>query len=174
MNKSEKVQVVNRLIEKINQAKVAVLINFHGLNVEKMNLLRRELKKVSSELVVAKNTLLKRASLGTRFELLNPYFTGPTGVTFGYKDVVAPVKVLTKFQKDSAELGIKAALLGTKVLNTEEIMELSNLPSREVLLSRLLYLLKSAPTNFVNILTAAPLGLIFILNELKRRKETPS
>jgi large subunit ribosomal protein L10 len=174
LNQAEKAQAISKLTEKINRAKVAVLISFQGLNVEKMNMLRRELKKVSSELVVAKNTLLERASQGTHFELLNSHLHGSTGVTFGYQDVVPPVKVLTKFQKDSAALGIKAALLGMRVLSPEELKELSNLPSREVLLSRLLSLLKSTQVGLVNVLAATPRGLITVLDGLRKKKETSS
>lgn len=174
MNQAEKAQAIDRLADKINRAKVAVLINFQGLNVEKVNMLRRELKKVSSELVVTKNTLLERASRGTNFELLISHLHGPTGVTFGYLDVVTPVKVLAKFQKDSAGLGIKAAILGTKVLNPAELKDLSNLPSREVLLRNLLALFKTTQLSLVNVLMATPRGLAAVLEGLRKKKETSS
>jgi large subunit ribosomal protein L10 len=174
LNQAEKAQAIDRLADKINRAKVAVLINFQGLNVEKVNMLRRELKKVSSELVVTKNTLLERASRGTNFELLISHLHGPTGVTFGYLDVVTPVKVLAKFQKDSAGLGIKAAILGTKVLSPAELKDLSNLPSREVLLSNLLALFKTTQLSLVNVLMATPRGLAAVLEGLRKKKETSS
>jgi large subunit ribosomal protein L10 len=169
-----KEQTIERLTDKIHRAKVAVLINFQGLDVEKMNVLRRELKKVSSELVVTKNTLLERASQGTNFELLSPHFHGPTGVTFGYQDVVTSIKVLTKFQKDTTELGIKAAILGARVLSPEELKELSNLPGREVLLRNLFSLLKSSQTGLVNLLMATPRGLVTVLEGLRKKKEISS
>lgn len=174
MNQAEKAQAIDRLADKINRAKVAVLINFQGLNVEKVNMLRRELKKVSSELVVTKNTLLERASRGTNFELLISHLHGPTGVTFGYLDVVTPVKVLAKFQKDLAGLGIKAAILGTKVLSPAELKDLSNLPSREVLLRNLLALFKTTQLSLVNVLMATPRGLAAVLEGLRKKKETSS
>jgi large subunit ribosomal protein L10 len=174
LNQAEKAQAIDRLADKINRAKVAVLINFQGLNVEKVNMLRRELKKVSSELVVTKNTLLERASRGTNFELLISHLHGPTGVTFGYLDVVTPVKVLAKFQKDSAELEIKAAILGTKVLSPAELKDLSNLPSREVLLRNLLALFKTTQLSLVNVLMVTPRGLATVLEGLRKKKETSS
>jgi len=174
MNQDEKEQAIGRLAEKISRAKVAVLVNFQGLNVEKMDVLRRELKKVSSELVVVKNTLLDRAARGTNFELLSPHLHGPTGVTFGYQDVVTAIKVLTKFQKYAAELGIKAAILGSRVLRPEELKDLSNLPSRDVLLRNLLSLLHSTQAGLVNVLSATPRGLVTVLDALKKKKEASS
>jgi large subunit ribosomal protein L10 len=174
VNRGVKEQIIERLTDKINRSKVAVLINFQGLDVEKINMLRRELKKVSSELVVAKNTLLERASQDTNFKLLNSHFHGPTGVTFGYQDVITSIKVLTKFQKDTVELGIKAAILGNRVLSPEELKELSNLPSREVLLRNLLSLLKSTQVRLVNFLMATPRGLVTVLEGLREKKETSS
>ena len=174
MNRDMKEQTIQGLTEKIGRAKVAILINFQGLDVEKMNRLRKELKKASSELIIVKNTLFERASQGTNCESLNSYLHGPTGVTFGYRDVVASVNVLTKFKKDVSELGIKAGILGANVLGPQQIKELSGLPSREVLLGRLLALFKSAQTSLVNVLTATPRGLVTVLDGLRKKKETSS
>lgn len=174
MNRGVKEQRITKLADKIKHAKVAVLINFQGLNVEKINVLRRELKKVSSELVVAKNTLLDRASQGTNFELLSSHLQGPTGVTFGYRDVVASIKALTKFQKDTPELQIKAAILGSRLLSPKALKDLSNLPGREVLLRNLFSLLKSGQTGLVNVLMATPRGLVTVLEGLRKKKEISS
>jgi large subunit ribosomal protein L10 len=174
MNQVVKEQTIVRLAERISRAKVAVLVNFQGLNVEKMGALRRELKKVSSELVVVKNTLLDRAARGTNFELLSPHLHGPTGITFGYQDVVNAIKVLTRFQKDAVQLEIKAAILGARVLRPDEMKDLSNLPSREVLLGNLLSLLKFTQTGLVNVLSATPRGLVTVLDALKKKKDASS
>ncbi len=133
------------------------------MDVAAINGLRNELRAVSTEYRVVKNTFAKRASAGTDLEKLDEHFAGPTAVLFGFGDPVAPTKVLTRFQKEGEKPKVKAGLLNSQVLSSEEVRALGALPSREVLLGRLLFFLNSAPGRFINVLAGVPRSLVAVL-----------
>ena len=95
----------------LKEAEISIIIDYKGLNVEKMTQLRSELRNDDVQIEVVKNSLLSRASEGTGSEVLKEFFTGPNALVLSSKDPVAPAKILTKFAKDHDALGIKAASL---------------------------------------------------------------
>lgn len=170
MNKETKEQIVSNLSSKLKKATFAVLTDYRGLNVEKITQLRNELHSVSSDYRVAKNTLLKRASRGTVFEQLHQYFVGPTAILLGYDDPIAPSKVISKFLENYPELNIKAGLLQGTVLSAEEIKEISNLPGRKELLSKIVFLCTLTQIRLLNALNSLPLKLVQILRAIEKNK----
>ena len=146
MNKESKQQVVAELHDKLQRAQAVFLADFRGMDVGKATELRNELRKAAVEYKVVKNTLLDLASRDTDKESLQPHFTGPTAVALSYDDPVAAAKVLSKFAKEQqATFKLKAGVLTGKAITVPDIQALADLPSREVLLAKLLGTIQ-APT----------------------------
>lgn len=170
MDKKTKEKIVSHLSSKLKQATFVVLTDYRGLNVERMTQLRNELRSVSTDYRVAKNTFLKRASQGTEFEQLHSYLVGPTAIMLVYDDPIAPSKVLAKFLGNYSELNIKAGLLQGRVLSAEEIKELSRLPGRKELLSKLVFLCTLSQLRLLNALNYLPLKLVQVLRAIEKNK----
>ncbi len=170
LNKSSKEQVVAELAKKLASAKASFLADYRGLNVEQVNKLRGELRGVSVEYQVAKNTLVKLAAKGTGAECLNDYLTGPSAIAIVLGDPVAPAKVLTEFAKANAKFELKAGALDGKLLSIEDIKALAELPSREVLLAKMLGSLNAPASNFVGVLAAIPRSLVQVLAAIQDQK----
>ena len=170
MNREGKEQVVSHLSDKLKAASLVVTTDYRGLSVEQITQLRNELRSVSSDYRVAKNTLLKRASQGTDLEQLHEYFTGPTAILLSPGDPIAPVKVLVKYLKDYSELSIKAGVLEGTLLSAEDTQALSTLPGRNELLGKLLSLLVSSQVRLLNVLSGVPQKLVRTLRAIEQSK----
>ena len=171
MNRDEKASVVQELSDKFAKASIAVVSDYRGLTVSEFEELRIALKKCDSEVKVAKNTLLRKASHSTSFAPLGDYFKGTTAVSISYGDPVSPTKVLVDFAKIHEKLRIRSAVLDGKVLSIADLTALSTLPSREVLLGQLLSVMQAVPTSFVRVLNAIPQKLVYALQAVKDKKE---
>jgi len=170
LNKEAKEQIISHLSSKLKRTIFAVLTNYRGLNVEKIAQLRSELRSVSSDYRIVKNTFLKRASQGTEFEQLYKFFVGPTAILLCYGDPIAPSKVLSKFLENYSELTIKAGFLQGKVLSAKEIKELGSLPGRKELLSKIIFLFTLPHIRLLNVLSCPPLKLIQLLRAIEKNK----
>ena len=170
MDKGTKEQIVSHLSGKLKQANFAILTDYRGLTVEMITKLRNELRGVSSDYRVVKNTLFKLASKETEFEQLQQYFVGPTAVLLSSDDPIAPSKILAKFLKAYSVLEIKAGLLQGKVLSAEEVKELSSLPGRKELLSKIVSLCISPQVRLLNALNSIPLKLVQVLRAIEMNK----
>ena len=172
MNKETKQQQVTELHEKLTQAKAVFLADFRGMNVEQATTLRNELRVAAVEYKVVKNTLLELASKGTDKESLTPYYAGPTAIAFSYDDPVAAAKVLSKFAKAQPNtFKLKAGVLTGKAIQVADIQALADLPSREVLLAKLLGTLNAPASNFVGVLAAVPGSFVRALAAIQAKKE---
>ena len=171
MQRREKEALVADLHEKFKGAKAAILTDFTGLNVEQITQLRRRLQKGAVEYRVVKNTLLRRASHETDMELLAEYFAGPIAIALAYEDPVAPAKILMEFSKEQPALTIKAGVMGGRVFALEGIKALASLPSREIMLAKLVTLLKVVPTRLVQVLNNPMRSFVQVLDGIKVTKE---
>ena len=172
MDRRTKEQIVSELQEKLKQAKLGVLTSFNAMNVEKMEALRNALRKNDAELKVVKNTLLGIASRETGFSVLADHFKWPVAVVLSYKDPVAPTKALIEFAKKNPELEIKVGVLDGQLLTKSDITALAELPSREVLLGRLVSAMAAVPTSFVTVLSGVPRSFVQVLNAYCDKKKT--
>ena len=172
MDRKTKELAVHELHEKLQSTKMAVFANFRGLNVEKITELRNSLRKHDAELMVVKNTLLKIASRETPFYALGDYFKGPLAITLNYGDVVQSTKVMVEFAKKNAEIEIKSGMLEGKLLTKEDLSDFAELPSREILLGKLLSIFVAVQTTLVNVLSAVPRGLVQVLDAYRVKKES--
>ncbi|MBW6519635.1 MAG: 50S ribosomal protein L10 [Desulfoarculaceae bacterium] len=170
MNRDEKSAVVSELNESFNRAKFTVVADYCGLTVSDLQKLRGELRKCDSEIRVAKNTLLKRAATETKSESLVDDFTGTTAVVMAYNDPVAPAKALAKFAEDHAKFKIRCAALDGDKLTIDDLIALSKLPTKEVLLGQFLSVLNGVPTGLVQVLSAVPRTFLYGLRAVEEQK----
>jgi large subunit ribosomal protein L10 len=173
LNKDSKEQIVAELHDKLKRAQAVFLADFRGMNVGKATELRNELRKAAVEYKVVKNTLLDLASRDTDKTSLQPHFAGPTAVALSYDDPVAAAKVLSRFAKEQqATFKLKAGVLTGKQISVSDIQALADLPSRDVLLAKLLGTLQAPTTNFVGVLAAVPGSFVRALAAIQTQKES--
>ena len=172
MDRRTKEQVVSELHEKLKEAKLGVITSFSGMNVLKMEALRNALRKSSAEVKVVKNTLLGIASKETGFSVLAEHFQWPIAMVLGYKDPVEPTKVLIEFAKKNPELEIKIGALDGKLLTKSDLTALAELPSREILLGKLVSVMAAVPTSLVTVLSGVQRNFVQLLNAYGEKKKT--
>ena len=170
MNREEKQQAVTQLSDTLKDVSLVVATDYRGLTVEEITQLRNELRSVSSEYKVVKNTLLKRATEGTPIEPLHEHLTGPTAILVSPEDPVGPVKVLVKYLKDYSALSIKGGVLEGKALSANETKELSTLPGRQELLSKVLSLCVSPHVGLLNTLNGIAQKFVRVLHAIEQKK----
>lgn len=165
--KQDKIEAIK---ENFSKAKVAVVTEYRGMSVEEITKLRRALQKEDADYMVTKNTLAKVASKGTQFEVLDEVLKGPVAIAFGFKDEVAPAKVLTKFIKEAKKGQIVAAALDGKLLDAKETAVLANLPSKEELYAKMLGSINSPATGIVGAVNAVMSGLVRAMDQVAKQK----
>jgi large subunit ribosomal protein L10 len=171
LDRKTKELVAQELHEKLKDFDLAVLAHYSGLNVEKLTVLRNALRKTDTELRVVKNTLLRIASKKTDLSLLEDYFKGPIAIALNHSDVVETAKILVDFARKNAELEIRAGMLKGRVISREQLGALASLPSREILLGKLLSVFVGVQTGLVNVLSAVPRSFIQVLDAYRAKKE---
>jgi len=172
LDRRTKEQIVSELQVKLKEANLGVLTSFSKMNVEKMEALRNVLRKSNAELKVVKNTLLDIAAKETAFSVLADHFKWPIAVVLGYKDPVEPTKALIDFAKKNPELEIKIGVLDGKILNKSDLTDLAELPSREVLLGKLVSVMAAVPTSLVTVLNGVQRDFVQVLNAYCDKKTT--
>ena len=150
----QKKQVVQELTEKVKSAQSIVLADYRGLTVEQDTALRNALRAAGVEYRVVKNTLTSFAMKENGLEGLDPFLNGPTAMALSSTDVVAPAKVLAEFAKKFEKLELKAGVVEGKVVDVSVIQTLAELPSREVLIARVLGSLNAPITGLAVALNA--------------------
>ena len=171
MNLNEKQAIAESLHEEFANAKVVILTDFKGLNVQAVTKLRAELRKENVAYKVVKNSLIVRASKDTDAELIQDHCKGPNAVAYSLTDPVAPAKILSKFAAENDKLVIKIGAMGGKVLTQGDIKALAELPSREVLLSQVLSAMNAVPTSLVRVLAEVPRQMLNVLQAIKDQKD---
>lgn len=163
-SREKKAQIIDKLQAAFAQCSVGILTDYRGLTTTEMTTLRRRLQESGSEYKVVKNTLARFAAEGAGKNDLTSSIEGPIAIAFGYDDITAPVRVLVSYIRDSqASLSIKGGFLGDRVLTSEEVMTLATLPSREILLARVLGQMQSPISALLSYLTSPLRGMVGVL-----------
>lgn len=171
MERADKVRIIEDLKDKFSRARAAFVTDYRGIKAVEMDEFRRALREKSNEFKIVRNTLVRRAIEGTDAEPLSEHFKGTTAIIFSYEDAVGAAKTLTEYAKKMPALELKTGALGAKLLSAEEIKALSELPSREELLGKLLGSLSSPMSGFVGVLSGVPRKLLYALNAIQAQKE---
>ncbi|WP_127837512.1 50S ribosomal protein L10 [Clostridium prolinivorans] len=147
--------------EKMQKAQGIVFAKYQGLTVEEDTELRRKLREAGVEYKVYKNTLTTLAAKELGFDGIINYLEGPVSVAFGYDDATAPARILNDFAKDHKKLELKAGIVEGTIYDTEGVKKLASIPSREVLIAKLLGSFKAPLSN-----------LVYLLNAISEKKES--
>ncbi|GMG98130.1 50S ribosomal protein L10 [Tepidimicrobium xylanilyticum] len=167
----EKKQVVEEITDKVKKAQGVVLVDYRGLNVEEVTQLRRKYKEAGVEYKVYKNTLMRFAFKNAGYEEFNQFLTGPNAIAFGFDDPVQAAKITHEFAKQNDKLEIKAGIVDGKIIGVDEIKNLANLPSKEVLIAQALAGLNGPIAGFANVLQGTIRSLVYVLNAVKEKQE---
>ena len=144
--------IVQAIVDDITDAQSIVLVDYRGLTVEQDTELRKQLREAGIIYKVCKNTMMKRAFEGTDFAQLDEYLEGPSAIAISKEDATAPARIICKFAKTAEALEVKAGVVEGTVYDQNGVVELSKIPSREELLSKLLGSLQSPITNLARVL----------------------
>ncbi|MGE2689429.1 50S ribosomal protein L10 [Mycolicibacterium pulveris] len=136
MATEDKAAAIADIVERFNSSTATVVTEFRGLSVANLAELRRSLGD-SASYRIAKNTLVKRAAAEAGIEGLDELFVGPTAIAFVKGEAVDAAKALKKFAKDNKALVIKGGYMDGRPLSVEEVNQIADLESREVLLAKL-------------------------------------
>jgi len=170
MNREEKAAVISEFSDGIGQATNAFLIDFKGITVPQVTELRRQVRESGSNYVVVKNTLALIAVKDSPLTQIKDQFSGMTAVAYNTTDAVILAKALTKFAKDVPAVQFKGALLNGQIVPATEIQNIANLPSREELVSKLLYLMQHPIRGLVTVLQANIRNLAVVLDQVAKQK----
>lgn len=144
--------IVQAIVEDLTDAQSAVIVNYCGLTVAQDTELRKQLREAGVIYKVCKNTMMKRAFEGTDFAQLDEYLEGPNAIAISKEDATAPARILCEFAKGADKLELKGGVVEGTVYDVAALSELAKIPSREVLLSRLLGSMQSPITNFARVI----------------------
>jgi large subunit ribosomal protein L10 len=164
MRKEQKAQLISGLEASFGKCRVGILTDYRGLSAQEMVRLRKKLRAAGIEYRVVKNTLARFAAEKTGWTKVGDTLHGPMALALGYDDLVAPARVLTDYiSATKSTLTIKGGFIGDKLLTTEDVAELSKLPSREVLVAKVLGAMQAPIVSLVYTLNAPLSGLARLL-----------
>jgi large subunit ribosomal protein L10 len=171
-NREKKTQIIDSLQEVFSRCSVGVLTDYRGLSAPEMTRLRRRLRESGVDYKVVKNTLARLAAERAGKQELLGSFEGPMAIAFGYDDITEPAKALTAYIKDSkVVMAIKGGFLTDRLLSLEDVESLSKLPSREILLAKVVGGIQSPISALVNRLSAPMTGLLGVLQSRIKQLE---
>jgi large subunit ribosomal protein L10 len=171
-SKAQKKKDLDALTNQFQQAKAAMLVSFTKMTVAKDQELRRQLREAGVTYAVVKNTLARKAAAGTPIEPMAEQFKGVTAVALSTSDPVGLSKAIAKFSKANPEIfSFKAGLVEGKVVELRDVEAIASLPSREELLSKVLFLINCQAQRLVTVLQAVPRNLAVVLEQVRAQKE---
>ncbi len=147
-----KAPIIDEIKGYVDKASAAVLVDYRGLTVEEDTRLRKALREAGVVYKVYKNTYLKRAFEGSVFTELNQHLEGPTAIAFGIEDATAPARVLAEFAKKAPKLEFKGGVVEGVYYDVKGLEKVAQIPSRDVLISKLLGSLQSPVANLARVI----------------------
>lgn len=172
LTKEQKREQSDQLRNVLSDISTLFLLENTGLNVNDVNVLRSEIRKTEGTYKVVKNSVVKLAVEGTELEVLTPHMTGPKTLAFTEGDVVALAKVLKTFIKDHPELSIQQAYLDGQLLDAKAATKIADLPSKEELLTKLVYMLQSPIRRLAVALNSPIQQLATVVGQIAESKES--
>lgn len=163
--RSEKQKDLDQLKSDLAKVSTVILTTFQGITVEQDTKLRRAVQSAGGRYRVVKNTLAERAGAGTAAEPLLKGLSGTNSIAYTWSDPVALAKALTKIAKDVPAFKFRAGIVEGRVLSIEQIQQLSQLPSKEELIGKIMFLLQAPAQRIASVLAALPLDLAVTVNE---------
>jgi large subunit ribosomal protein L10 len=173
--RSEKQQDLDNLKTDLAKISSVILTTFQGITVEDDTKLRRAVQAAGGKYQVVKNTIAELAGSGTPAEGVLKNLKGTNSIAYTATDAVALAKALTKIAKDVPSFKFKAGVVEGKVISIAEIQQLANLPSKEELISKIMFLLNAPAQRIAMALNALPRNMAVTVNEaIKANKFGPA
>jgi large subunit ribosomal protein L10 len=169
--KKQKQEDLEALTEQFKKAKAAMLVGFKGMTVSKDQELRNQLREAGGSYAVVKNTLARKASEGTVLEPARDQFKGVTAVALSSSDPVGLSKAIAKFSKANPEIfSFKVGIVEGKVVALKDVEAIASLPSKEELISKILFLINCQAQRLVTVLSAVPRNLVIVVKQIGEQK----
>ena len=165
-NFEAKKQIVEEIKDKLQKAKSVTFVDYRGLTVEEDTKMRKEFKQNGAEYKVYKNRLMLLALNELGIKGAEKYLEGTSAVAFGYDDEVAQAKIVCDYADKTKKLSIKFGLINGQCVDSKEIEALAKLPSKDVLVEKLLGTLLGPITGLARVLNAPTQGLAIALNAI--------
>ena len=170
-SKAKKQKDLEALTEQFKNAKAAMLVGFKGMTVPKDQELRNQLREAGVTYEVVKNTLARKAAAGTALELATDQFKGVTAVALSQQDPVNLSKAISKFAKANPEIfSFKAGVVEGKVVALKDVEAIASLPSKEELISKVMFLINCQAQRLVTVLSAVPRNLAIVFKQIGEQK----
>jgi len=169
--KKQKQEDLEALMEQFKNARAAMLVGFKGMTVSKDQELRNQLREAGSSYAVVKNTLARKASEGTVLEPARDQFKGVTAVALSTSDPVGLSKAIAKFSKANPEIfSFKVGIVEGKVVALKDVEAIASLPSKEELISKILFLINCQAQRLVTVISAVPRNLVIVVKQIGEQK----
>jgi large subunit ribosomal protein L10 len=170
--RAQKQEILDALTEQFSNSKSAMVVSFNKLSVSKDQEFRNQLRAAGANYRVVKNTLARRAINETPYEGMTEHFKGATGVAWTESDAVVLSKTVSKFVKDNADVfTFKVGMVDGKVVNLSQVQAIASLPSKEELMSKLLFVLNSGAQRIATVINAVPRNLAVVIKQIGEQKE---
>lgn len=162
---------LNALAEELNNSKSAMIVSFNKLTVNKDQEFRHQLREVGAKYQVVKNTIARLAVKGTPYEGASEHFKGVTAIAWTDSDAVVLSKTISKFIKANSDLyTLKAGVVDGRVVNLAQVEAIASLPSKEELISQLLYVINAQAQRIVTVINAVPRDLAVVIKQIGEGK----
>lgn len=167
--KEKKQKIVEDLRDRINRADILLFVNYHGLNVAFVQNLRDDLREKGIEYKVAKKTLLQKALHDNSMDVDSSLLEGEVGIVFGYSDPLEVAKEVCKFQQAHKDtFKVLGAVFEKQIFDKQMVESLARIPSRDVLLTQLTYLIASPLRGMVGVLQGNMRNLLTVLSGIQK------
>ena len=143
--------IIDEIKDKFERAESAVVIDYMGITVAEADEMRKKLREAEVDYTVYKNTLVKRAIEGTKYEALGEILEGPSGFAFSYDDATAPARVLNDARKAYKKMEFKGGIIEGDYYDKENIEKIAAIPSRDTLISKFMGSIQSPIANFARV-----------------------
>jgi large subunit ribosomal protein L10 len=171
VTRAKKTEQVDKLSKDLKDVSNVVVATYTKLTVAQDYELRKALRGAGAKYQVVKNTLAERAAKGTKVEGALKDLAGVTSIAYTTGDPVAMAKALTKYAKDIPEFTFKIGVVEGRVINLKEIESLASLPSKEELMSKLLFLINAPAQRLATAVNAVPRNLAVVVNQAVEQKK---
>jgi len=171
MKKDEKQKQAEALRDELAKAKSVLLSGFEGLTVAQDADLRGKIAKAGAKYRVVKNSLIERASQGSALESVASKLRGTTSLAYTDSDPLGLARIITAYAKENPVLVFKAGVVEGRVVSMADLNALASLPSREALLSKVLYLIKAPAQNAASALAGVARSLVSVIQEGVKEKK---
>jgi large subunit ribosomal protein L10 len=169
--REQKQRDLDALAEQFQAASAGMLVGFKNLTVAKDQELRRQLREAGAQYAVVKNTLARRAAVGTPFEAAAEHFKGVTALALAGGDPVQLSKAITKFVRDNPEVfTFKAGVVEGRVIALRDVEAIATLPSKEELIAKVMFLINAQAQRLATVISAVPRNLAVVFGQVAERK----